>query len=272
MLHGKRFQKHNPSLYLNPEMSIILQTSLSTASPNKSSTSDVTSIDRGPVDPGQIRPRTATDCDRTNSFRVEALRKLEIAEGRPRAHSDLTIPGRFQERQNAERHEVFNTLPSNFRIMDLSDGSRANSDRSSDISLPFSDSCSESSGDSDQLTVGNPHSPPYKGITKRWSNEEVQNERLRIAEERLYNGFMRSEEQGRRKKITKNPQENVIHWVVEPPKHDKQDAREIAKITQVINSQNERPDPPKRGDSSKRIHEYNGPAIRLYKSSSSTAL
>ncbi|XP_029189169.2 uncharacterized protein LOC114956276 isoform X1 [Acropora millepora] len=243
-----------------------------TTSPDKSSTSDVTSVDRGPVVPGQIRPRTATECDRSNSFRVEALRKLEIAEGRPRAQSDLTIPGRFQERRNPERHEVFNTLPSNFHIMDLSERSRANSDRSSDISLPFSDSCSESSGDSDQLTVGNPHSPPYKGITKRWSNEEVQNERLRIAEERLYNGFMRSEEQGRRKKITPNPQENIIHWVVEPPKHDKQDARELAKITQVINSQNKRPDPPKRGDSSKRIHEYNGQAIRLSKSSPSTAL
>ena len=222
--------------------------------------------------PGQIRPRTATECDRSNSSRVEALRKLEIAEGRPRAQSDLTIPGRFQERRNPERHEVFNTLPSNFHIMDLTERSRANSDRSSDISLPFSDSCSESSGDSDQLTVGNPHSPPYKGITKRWSNEEVQNERLRIAEERLYNGFMRSEEQGRRKKITQNPQENIIHWVVEPPKHDKQDVRELAKITQVINSQNKRPDPPKRGDGSKRIHEYNGQAIRLSKSSPSTAL
>ena len=222
--------------------------------------------------PGQIRPQTPTECDRRNSFRVEALRKLETAEGRPRAHSDLIIHGRFQERRNAERHEVFNTLPSNFHIMDFSERSRANSDRSSDISLPFSDSCSESSGDSDQLTVGNPHSPPYKGITKRWSNEEDQNERLRIAEERLYNGFMRSEEQGRRKKFTKNPQENVTHWVVEPPKHDTQGPRELAKITQVTKTQNERPDPPKRGDSSKRIHEYNGQAIRLSKSSSSTAL
>ncbi|XP_068760398.1 uncharacterized protein [Montipora capricornis] len=244
---------------------------------NKSSTSEVTYESRLAV-PSQTRPRTLTEGQRRNSLRAEALRKLEIAEGRPRAQSDLINPRRFQEGQNVERNDRYNTLPSNFHIMDLGERNRATSDRSSDISLPFSDSCSESSGDSDQLTVGNPHSPSHKGISKRWSYDEEQNERLRIAEERLYNGLMRSEGQGRRKKITKNPLENVVHWVVDTPKHEQQNFRDHVEETRAIKTiDNRRPDPPKRWDSNKRInvqevHEFNGKPIRLSKSSSSTAL
>jgi len=119
--------------------------------------------------------------------------------------------------------------------------------------LPFSDSCSESSGDSDHLTVGNPRSPNYRGITKRWSYDENQNERLRIAEERLLNGLMRSEEAAKRKKITKNPLENVIHWVIEPPKQD-QPATKHKDRVQTDSHPPTRPDPPKRGDNSKRIN------------------
>ena len=217
-----------------------------------------------------------------SSLRTEALRKLDIADGRPRTQSEFIISKRFPERGNRERNEAYNeratyALPSNFHVIESSERSRSASDRSSDISLPFSDSCSESSGDSDHLTVGNPHSPPYKGITKRWSYDENQNERLRIAEERLYNGLMRSEEQARRTKVTKNPLENVIHWVIEPPQHEQTYRNRMEGETRADNSHQQRPDPPKRGDSSKRIsvqrvQEYNGQTSSLSKSASYTAL
>ena len=161
-------------------------------------------------------------------------------------------------------------------MMESTERNRAASDRSSDISLPFSDSCSESSGDSDHLSVGNPHSPPYRGIAKRWSHEENQNERLKIAEERLYSRLMRTDEQVQRKNVIKNQLENVIHWVVEPPKKEKV-YRNHMEETHADIAHPRRPDPPKRGDSSKRInvqraHEYNGQPARLSKSASSTAL
>ena len=64
---------------------------------------------------------------------------------------------------------------------------------------------------------------------------------------------MGSEEAAKRKKITKNPLENVIHWVIEPPKQD-QPTTTHQGGTQTANQQHpKRPDPPKRGDSSKRI-------------------
>lgn len=125
------------------------------------------------------------------------------------------------------------------------DRGRAASDRSSDISQPFSDSCSESSGDSDHLSIGNPHSPTYRGITKRASYDENQNERLKIAEERLYTGLMRSEE-GR--KTTKSPVENVITWVIEPPKKEESHFNKV----QQNHTNGKRPNPPQRGDSSRR--------------------
>ena len=168
-------------------------------------------------------------------------------------------------------------LTSHFHVMESTERSRSASDRSSDVSLPFSDSCSESSGDSDHLTVGNPHSPRYKGITKRWSYDENQNERLRIAEERLYNGLMRNEEQARRTKVTKTPLENVINWVIDPPQHEQTYRNRMEAETRADNNHQQRPDPPKRGDSSKRIsvqrvQEYNGQTSSLHKSTSYTVL
>ena len=259
---------------------------------NKSSTDDVTSGHSRLSVPGQTRPRSSTEMkfsefvnqsQKRNSLRAEALQKLDIVEGRPRTQSEFIISKRFPERGNRERNEAYNeratyALPSNFQVIESSERSRSASDRSSDISFPFSDSCSESSGDSDHLTVGNPHSPPYKGITKRWSYDENQNERLRIAEERLYNGLMRSEEHARRtKKVTKNPLENVIHWVIDPPQHVQTYRNRMEGETRADNSNQQRPDPPKRGDSSKRIsvqrvQEYNGQTSSLPKSASYTAL
>lgn len=173
---------------------------------------------------------------------------MEIAEVRPRSQSDL-ITTMTSERGNKERHSY--TLPTHFYGSDF-ERNRPASDRSSDTSLPFSDSCSESSGDSDHLTVGNPRSPTYRGITKRWSYDENQNERLRIAEERLLNGLMRSEEAAKRKKIAKNPLENVIHWVVEPPKQD-QPAPKHTDAGHRDSHHQKTPEPPKRSDSNKRI-------------------
>lgn len=173
-----------------------------------------------------------------------------------------------------ERNEVFNergnfTLPRNFHMPESIERGRAASDRSSDISLPFSDSCSESSGDSDHLSVGNPHSPS-RSITKRMSYDENQNERLKIAEERLYSGLMRSDEQ----KKTKNPLENVVHWVIEPPKQVRPHINQV-EHAHTDNAHPRRPKPPKRGDSKgrmvsvERVHELNGQPAR---SSKSTAL
>lgn len=210
------------------------------------------------------------------------MRKLEIAEGRPRSQSEFIISKRYNpERRNSEKNDAFYersnyTLPRNFHMFESTERSRPASDRSSDISQPFSDSCSESSGDSDHLSIGNPHSPPYRGIAKRWSHEEEQNERLRIAEERLFNGLMRSEEPAQRKKVTKNPLENVIHWVIEPPKQA-QIYRNHVEETHSDNAHHRRPDPPKRGESSKwgslqRVHQNSGKPARLPRPSSSTAL
>lgn len=64
---------------------------------------------------------------------------------------------------------------------------------------------------------------------------------------------MRSEEAAKRKKITKNPLDNVIHWVIEPPKQD-QPATTHKDRVQTDSHHPTRPDPPKRGDSSKRIN------------------
>lgn len=190
-----------------------------------------------------------SESQKRNSLRGEGLRKVEIAEVRPRSQSDL-IMMKSSQGGNKERQSC--TLPRHFYGSDF-ERNRPASDRSSDTSLPFSDSCSESSGDSDHLAVGNPRSPTYRGITKRWSYDENQNERLKIAEERLLNGLMRSEEAAKRKKITKNPLENVIHWVTEPAKQD----RPAPKHTDEVHTESNhpsRPDPPKRSDSSKRIN------------------
>lgn len=210
-----------------------------------SSTDDVSSGKNRLSVPVQTRPRAATE-----SLRAEALRKLEIAEGRPRANSEFIFSRKFLEGGINERHEVYNergnfTLPRNFHMPESGDRGRAASDRSSDISQPFSDSCSESSGDSDHLSIGNPHSPTYRGITKRASYDENQNERLKIAEERLYTGLMRSEE-GR--KTTKSPVENVITWVIEPPKKEESHFNKV----QQKHTNSKRPNPPQRGDSSRR--------------------
>lgn len=253
----------------------------SPAASNKSSTDDVSSGHSSLTVPDQTRPRSSTEIDESqqrNALRAEALRKLEIAEGRPRSQSEFVISKRFPEEG---RREVYNeratyTLPSKFHVKEPTERRRSASDRSSEISLPFSDSCSESSGDSDQLTVGNPHSPSYRGVIKRWSEEENQNERLKIAEERLYNGLRRSEEQARRTKAARNPLENVIHWVIEPPKQEHLYRNQL-QGTHANNTHHRKPDPPKRGDSSTRVnvqrgHDYNGQPPRLTKSTSSTAL
>ena len=243
--------------------------SLSTVSPSRTDDSPPSSI-RSSVDdvtsglsrltvPDQPRRRSATDAakisenvsdrQKRQSLRNEGLQKSENTELRPRSQSDLiaTISSHGGNKETRS-----NTLPINFYGSEF-ERSRPSSDRSSDTSLPFSDSCSESSGDSDHLTVGNPRSPNYRGITKRWSYDENQNERLRIAEERLLNGLMRSEEAAKRKKITKNPLDNVIHWVIEPPKQD-QPATTHKDRVQTDSHHPTRPDPPKRGDSSKRIN------------------
>ena len=182
---------------------------------------------------------------------------MEIAEVRPRSQSDL-ITTMSSERVSKERHSY--TLPTNFYASEF-ERNRPASDRSSDTSQPFSDSCSESSGDSDHLTVGNPRSPTYRGITKRWSYDENQNERLKIAEERLLNGLYRNEEAAKQKKVTKNPLENVVHWVVEPPKQD----QPAPKHTEEVHSENPhqtRPSPPTRSDSGKRINVHKIPEYR----------
>jgi len=64
---------------------------------------------------------------------------------------------------------------------------------------------------------------------------------------------MGNEEAAKRKKITKNPLENVIHWVIQPPKQD-QPATTHPGGVQKESQLPTRPDPPKRGDSSKRIN------------------
>lgn len=236
----------------------------------RSSTDDVTSGLARLTVPDQPRRRSATEVtkisdyvserQKRNSLRSEGLRKLEIADVRPRSQSDL-ITTMSSERGNKERHSY--TLPTHFYGSEF-ERNRPASDRSSDTSLPFSDSCSESSGDSDHLTVGNPRSPTYRGITKRWSYDENQNERLRIAEERLLNGLMRSEEAAKRKKITKNPLENVIHWVIEPPQQDQPAPKHTDRPDEVHTESHHptRPDPPKRSDSSKRINVQKIPEYR----------
>ena len=234
------------------------RTDVSPPSSMRSSTDDVTSGLARLAVPDQPRRRSAevakiseylSERQKRNSLRSEGLRKSENTEVRPRSQSDL-IATTSSEGGNKETRSY--TLPINFYASEF-ERSRPSSDKSSDTSLPFSDSCSESSGDSDHLTVGNPRSPNYRGISKRWSYDENQNERLRIAEERLLNGLMGSEEAAKRKKITKNPLENVIHWVIEPPKQD-QPATTHASGAHTASQHPTRPDPPKRGDSSKRIN------------------
>ena len=238
------------------------RTDNSPSSSIRSSTDDVTSGLARLTVPDLSRRRSATEVTKIseyasqrqkhNSLRSDGLRKLEIAEVRPRSQSDLITT------MSSERHSY--TLATHFDGSEI-ERSRPASDRSSDTSLPFSDSCSESSGDSDHLTVGNPRSPPYRAITKRWSYDENQNERLRIAEERLINGLWQGEEAAKRKKITKNPLENVIHWVIEPPKQD----QPAPKQTDDGNTESHhpaKPDPPKRSDSSKRINVQKIPEYR----------
>jgi len=64
---------------------------------------------------------------------------------------------------------------------------------------------------------------------------------------------MGSEEAAKQKKITKNPLENVIHWVIEPPKQDQPTTTHPGGV-QTASQLPTRPQPPKRGDSNKRIN------------------
>lgn len=219
----------------------------------RSSTDDVTSTLSRLTVPDLPRRRSSTDVpkrpeyQKRDSYRSEALRKPDISEVRPRSQSDF-IAIKSSEGEFRERH--FYTLPTNFHRSDF-DRYRAGSDKSSDTSLPFSDSCSESSGDSDHLTVGNPRSPPYRGMTKRLSYDENQNERLKIAEERLLSRLMGTEEEAKRKMDAKNPMENDIHWVIEPPK---QDEPKNASGVHTTSGHPTKPDPPKRRESGQRIN------------------
>lgn len=230
----------------------------------RSSTDDVTSSLSRLTVPDLPRRRSATEFSKRpeyqkrDSYRSEGLRNPEITEVRPRSQSDF-ISTKSSEGEIKERHIY--TLPPHLYGSDF-ERHRPASDKSSDTSMPFSDSCSESSGDSDHLTVGNPRSPSYRGITKRWSYDENQNERLKIAEERLLSRLMGTEEEAKRKKNTKNPLENVIHWVIEPPKQDGPEPKHTDKV-HTESHHPTRPDPPKRGDSSQRVNaqktqEYNG--------------
>lgn len=64
---------------------------------------------------------------------------------------------------------------------------------------------------------------------------------------------MGSEEAAKRKKIAKNPLENIIHWVIEPPKKDQPATKQPGGV-HTESHQPTRPDPPKRSDSGKRIN------------------
>lgn len=84
-------------------------------------------------------------------------------------------------------------------------------------------------------------------MTKRLSYDENQNERLKIAEERLLSRLMGTDEEAKRKRDAKN----VIHWVIEPPKQDE------PKNTSGVHTDSghpTKPDPPKRRDSNQRLN------------------
>lgn len=91
-------------------------------------------------------------------------------------------------------------------------------------------------------------------MTKRLSYDENQNERLKIAEERLLSRLMGTDEEEKRKRDAKN----VIHWVIEPPKQDE------PKNTSGVHTNSghpTKPDPPKRRDSSQRLNSQKSQEI-----------
>ena len=180
----------------------------------RSSTDDATSSHSRLKVPGQAYPTPPTEMARRSEFvngvsnvsalRVEASQKsTHLHEARPRSHSDYTpkeaveIALRDNKDANDARHELPGSSSPNhfhhggFYALDSDRARASSSDRSSDASLPFSDSWSESSGDSDHLFAV---PPAPKSVTKRWSYDENQNERLRIAEERLIHGLMKVNE------------------------------------------------------------------------------
>lgn len=174
---------------------------------------------------------------RSLPLKNETLRRLGVETSelsRPRSNSDLSPNVRSVENsclkgkvESHHRERVGEERPRSFSPTQLtyqgsphgSDSDRTRpqsvSDRSSDISMPFSDSWSESSGDSDQAT---PLSPPPVNLPRQWSFDENQNERCQRNGELSSTPEVHSEQGTRSKKITKNPLEGVIHWVIDPPK------------------------------------------------------